>query len=323
MRSVLGVVAALGLVGCGDRADVFLDPPAAGEGFQLNVPEFDVPAGTEIQACYFFAVPGNAGDDVWVDHFKLAANTGTHHLNIFRVRTIVGLSGQPGDSVVSTNGMGPCFKSSNWADWPLVANTQDGGKTIDWSLPAGVGQRFAAGELLMLQIHFVNATTQVTPAGGRGAVNFYTMKTPAANEMGTIFATNQNIRICPGDVDKSFETHCKTPMTGATIIAANGHFHSRGVQFTMNVVDALGNDTLATPFYTSTTWDDPPMVRDLAVRIPDGGGVSWTCTFTADPSSCGNPNDSCCYTFGGTVETQEHCNAFVYYYPKVQDYSCF
>jgi hypothetical protein len=320
-----GLLATVLVVGCGGSGgnDVLLDPPAAGQGFQLNVPKFDVAMGDEVQSCYFFAVPGPAGSDVWVDHFKLAANVGTHHLNIFRVRTVIDLGGKPGDIVVSKNGMGPCFKSSNWADWPIVANTQDGGQTIDWQLPAGVGQRFTGGELLMLQIHFVNATTQTTPAGGRGAVNFYTLSAPPANEMGTIFATNQHIRICPGDSNVSFETHCKTPLSGATIFAANGHFHSRGTSFTMNVVDAMGTDTLPAPFYTSTTWNEPPMTRDLNIKIPDGGGVSWTCNYAADSSSCGNPMDSCCFTFGGKVETQEHCNAFVYYYPKVQDYSCF
>ena len=324
-RFTLGVGLAALVAGCGGPAasDVLLDPPPASEGFQLNVPKFDVAAGDEVQNCYFFAIPGAAGSDVWVNHFKLAANAGTHHVNIFRVKTIVNLSGKPGDVVESKNGMGQCFVSSNWADWPLVVNTQQGGSTVDWNLPDGVGQKFTAGELIMVQIHFVNATTQATPAGGRGAANFYTMPSPAPIEMGTIFATNQNIRVCPGDTDKTFETHCKTPLTGATIIAANGHFHSRGVEFTMNVVDAQGDDTLPAPFYTSTAWDEPPMARGLDIQIPDGGGVSWTCEFSADASSCGNPNDSCCYTFGGKVESQEHCNAFIYYYPKLQDYSCF
>ena len=120
----------------------------------------------------------------------------------------------------------------------------------------------------MVQIHYVNATTQKTPAGGRGDVNFYTTTSAPAMEMGTIFATNQNIRVCPGDNDKTFETHCRTPMAGATIIAANGHFHSRGVEFTMNVVDSQGNDMLPAPFYTSTSWDDPPMARGLGHPHP-------------------------------------------------------
>jgi hypothetical protein len=213
--------------------------------------------------------------------------------------------------------------SSNWADWPLVVNTQQGGDPVDWVLPDGVGQKFSPGDLLMMQIHFVNATTQQSPEGGAGAANFYYMKTPPQMEMGTIFATNQNIRVCPGDTDKTFETHCKTPMTGGTIIAANGHFHSRGVQFSMNVVDAMGDDMLPQPFYLSNVWNEPPMTRGLDVQVPAGGGVSWTCEFSADSTSCGNPDDSCCFTFGGKVETQEHCNAFIYYYPKIQDYSCF
>jgi hypothetical protein len=234
------------------------------------------------------------------------------------------LNGKPGDVVTSANGMGPCFVSSNWADWPLVVNNQDGGSVVDWKLPDGVGQKFQGGELLMVQIHFVNASTQSSPDGGQGAVNFYTAKSPPANELGTIFATNQHIRVCPGDTDKQFETHCsKLPLSGATIVAANGHFHSRGVKFTMNVTDSTGADMLAQPFYTSTVWDEPPMARDLTVKVPDGGNISWTCDFSADAGSCGNKDDSCCFTFGGKVESQEHCNAFIYYYPKIADYSCF
>jgi hypothetical protein len=51
--------------------------------------------------------------------------------------------------------------------------------------------------------------------------------------------------------------------------------------------------------------------------------VEWKCTYDAPAGSCGNPDDMCCFTFGGHVDTQEHCNAFVYYYPKVQDVNCF
>ncbi len=34
--------------------------------------------------------------------------------------------------------------------------------------------------------------------------------------------------------------------------------------------------------------------------------------------------NDCCYTFGPTVETSEHCNVFLYYYPKAEGpASCF
>ena len=61
------------------------------------------------------------------------------------------------------------------------------------------------------------------------------------------------------------------------------------------------------------------------------GGVSWSCTYQwapspacADGCSCIGNGMDCCYKFGGVVETSEHCNAFVYYYPKLDktDISC-
>ena len=97
--------------------------------------------------------------------------------------------------------------------------------------------------------------------------------------------------------------------------------NAAGVKFEIMPVDAMGNTSA--DFYVSTSWDDPPMTRGLNLALPAGTGVEWKCTYDVPAGSCGDPNDSCCYTFGGKVESQENCNAFVYYYPKIQDYSCF
>jgi hypothetical protein len=184
--------------------------------------------------------------------------------------------------------------------------------TIGWQLPDGVGAKFQGGDLIMLQTHYVNATTQKTPAKGKVLVNFNFPKATPQHELSTLFATNQNIRVCPGESDKSFTKTCQFPATGVHVIAANGHFHSRGTLFQIMPTDQQGN--VGDVFYTSTSWDDPPMTRDIDVVLPDNGGVQWKCTFDAPVGSCGNPADSCCFTFGGHVDTQEHCNAFVYYW---------
>ena len=70
------------------------------------------------------------------------------------------------------------------------------------------------------------------------------------------------------------------------------------------------------------------MVTDLDVALAPGGGVWWSCDYrwSEPPGGCAavdardpmKAND-CCYTFGPIVETSEHCNAFVYYYPKAPD----
>lgn len=300
-----------------------LPPPAQGEGFQLKTQAVRVDAGQENQDCYFFRVP--ASDDAYVNRIVMRQRPGTHHMNIFRVRTQLGLTGEDGTVVRGGNDVkNPCWVSANWADWPLVVNTQisePGKETTDFTLPDGVAHRFAPGELLMLQSHYVNATTQVTPDVGEVWVNFeYYPKAKVTAELGTLFATNQNIKICPGQ-SKFFEKTCRVP-SAVTVVAANGHFHSRGSLFQIFSWDEVAGK--GAKFYESTAWQDPPMTTGLSVGIPQNGGVVYRCEFKAPADSCGNPNDGCCFAFGPKVETSEHCNAFVYYYPKLAtDIPCF
>ncbi len=306
------------------------------EGFTYYVPPFDVPAGEELQDCYFFAVPDlNDGQDIWLDRFSIAQRTGSHHMNVFRVKTILALSGQPGDVVVG----GPCRDSVNWADWPLVVNSQDSSDdspVVDWKLPEGVAQRFAPGELLMLQTHYVNATRQVTPGGGEVKVSFY--KSAFANpiEMGTLFATQQNVRVCKSHPNPIYDGTCAFPSNGQAIhvAAANGHFHARGKKFDIYSWD--GRTSTLPPaddlWYESNRWDDPPMKIGMDEIIQPGGGIWWTCEYEwqepgegcdvvegRDPQKAGD----CCYVFGNSAESAEHCNVFVYYWPKIDDTNIF
>ena len=75
--------------------------------------------------------------------------------------------------------------------------------------------------------------------------------------------------------------------------------------------------------------------------MPAGGGVWYSCSYqwsapARRPIGCDGlePYDArhhatpaaqqdCCYTFGPIVDKNEHCNAFVYYYPKQDDVNCF
>jgi hypothetical protein len=94
-------------------------------------------------------------------------------------------------------------------------------------------------------------------------------------------------------------------------------------------------------FYQSQSWSEPPMAHSpsLEVTVPANGGVWYTCSYRwqQPPQSigCGTLNtfdqtkhmtpaaqQDCCYTFGPQVDENEHCNAFIYYYPKTQDLFC-
>lgn len=329
-----------------------LTPPDAGKGFQIATDDVAVPAGNEEQDCFFYKVSdvaAAAGLDptkpINLHRIQTAQRKGSHHMNVFRVKTIVGLDPTKG-SVKSTNGVGECFKSSNWADWPLVANSQVDG-LIDWTYPDGVVNKFEPDEWLMLQTHFVNASTQKTPTDyGKVRVNFWTVPDAEAKyQLGTLFATKQSIRVCQKNPHPTFDGSCQiNSKEPVHIIGANGHFHSRGKGFDMYAWDGTSTTTPATKdkFYESLDWADPPMLTSpkLDVTVQPGAGIWYSCSYDwvppSAPVTCDTLNQfdadhygtapavqDCCYTFGPIVEKNEHCNAFVYYWPKADDVNCF
>jgi hypothetical protein len=349
----------LHLCACGDEGtnpvfvdEAQLDAPPAGQGLQIETEAFEVPSGVEQQDCYFFRVSELAAANGLnfrapfnLHRVQIAQRDGSHHMNIFRVRTIKGLGPEGGRVQKAQNGQGECFKSPNWADWPLLANSQQNGN-MDWTFPDGVANVLQPDEWIMLQTHYVNAFSQKTPAAvGKVRVNFWTLPDEEVKaEMGTVFATKQSIRVCQSNPEPTFEGSCQlSSPSPVQIIGANAHFHSRGTRFDMFAWDG---QTLTTPpssdrFYRSEAWDDPPMFRspDLNRTIPAQGGIWYGCSFQwqapepsvgckgldeFDATKYSTPEDQldCCYTFGPIVEKNEHCNIFVYYYPKQDNVNC-
>lgn len=332
----------------GDDDDGFkpweLEELKPADGFSLRVPDFEVPSGHESQNCYFMRAPDlNAGQDYWVDRVLTALNPGSHHVTVFRVKTIVNLDPAKGTPVQLGSMQGtfieggddykanPCWDSANWADWPLVANSQhakvDDYKT-EWKLPDGVAMRFTPGEMLMLQTHYVNTSDQPTMYGARVGFNFYRYtKAQSPSELGTLFAFQTKIRICASNPTPTYSGQCKFPKP-VTIAAANGHFHKRGQTFMMSPWDGVSTTRPATQFYKSANWDEPPMETALNVPLKAGGGIWYDCGFTWKAPSyvtCDDINakdpmkaNDCCYTFGGITDIGEHCNLFIYYYPKLE-----
>ena len=98
--------------------EVVTDPaklaaPPQGQGFQFKTDEFPVPAGVEEQDCYFFkvrdlaAAAGMPADQPVQRHrIQMVQKVGSHHMNLFRVRTIVNLDPANGAIQRASNGMG-------------------------------------------------------------------------------------------------------------------------------------------------------------------------------------------------------------------------
>mgnify|MGYP001287878174 FL=1 len=349
-------VALLTLAGCPGDPDTRVPPdpstlqaPLKGQGFQFRTPLFQVAAGEEVQDCYFFKVGDLAkqgglpeNEPVNLHRIQMVQRAGSHHMNLFRVRTIKGLDPNAGPVSRGLNGQGECFKSPNWSDWPLIANTQTDGE-VDWTFPEGVANVFQPDEWIMLQTHYVNASSQKTPDDAEVAVNWYTIpKEKVVHQMGTLFATKQSIRVCKSNPTPEFSGTCqfKNMSQPVNIIGANGHFHGRGKSFEMFAWDgtSIAKPPESARFYKSESWDEPPMLRspELDLEVKPGSGVFFTCSYQWQPppdeiGGCKALDDAdvsaekdCCYTFGPIVEKNEHCNIFVYYWPQQAggDVSC-
>ena len=298
---------ATGTGGAGGAAADDLIAPPPGQGLQIATGLFAVPPGTEEQDCYFYKVSdlaaqaGLPAGPVNVHQVQIAQRAGSHHMNLFRVRTIHDLGPDGGAVQKGANGMGECFKSSNWADWPLLANSQAGGK-VDWTFPDGVANVLQPDEWVMMQTHFVNATTQTTPdAMGAVKVNLWTIAAADVKaELGTVFATKQSIRVCASNPKPTFDGTCQLNSPDpVTIIGANGHFHSRGREFDMYSWDGTtqARPDVAARFYQSKAWDEPPMTHspELQLTVPSMGGVWYTCSYQwQEPiPSLGNEQRGC------------------------------
>jgi hypothetical protein len=314
--SPLAVVAlwALATPGCGSGNDAptptpgsYLEPPD--HGVQLHIARFPVAKGGETQHCYYFKLPSDV--DIEVVRFQISFLAGSHHMNLFRTTTAV-----PDHDA-------ECFTKMDFASptnvggVDLIVGSQS--NAMDWKLPDGVAFKLKAHTQLVLQTHYVNASTQTTALdAGEVWVNLNTAPDPTkiTAHVGTMFANNMQIHIPPHQ-SASFTTSCGVDHD-VNVIAATGHFHSRGKTFEVNACANNLREADATPFFVSKAWQDPPFLTlKTPIKLSAGGGLQYTCDYQNDTDLD--------ITFGPHVESQEHCNLFAYFYPSEDDHAryCF
>jgi hypothetical protein len=277
------------------NGDVQLAPPPPGEGIQMEIQPFIVPQGTEIQRNYYMKFPSDV--DVDIQKMEFAFNPGSHHLNIFKSDS----EDLPEGSFTET------YDAVAWEKWYLVVDSQNG--SLGWKLPEGVAIHLNAHQQLNLQIHYVNVDAQRTRNGrGKVLVNWWFAKPGTVKStMGAMFAQNRTINLPP----HAFSTYTKTVKFpyDVTVLAMTGHFHSRGKEFIVNQWDGTNVNN---EVYRSLAWGDPPFkIYDQPFGIKAGEGLSYTTTYFNDTDKP--------IKFGAHVDTEEHSNLFVFFYPAPPD----
>lgn len=285
----------------GVECDVTLAPPE--DGFQLDIGPVEVERGTEVLRCFWRKVPMDAD----VTGIAVEYNDGSHHLDVFSV---------PFDM---PDGDFDCSDPTQWATWPsevargmptdapmpsIVVGFQN--RTVDWTLPDGVGFRLRQGQQLMIQSHYANVTDQVTPLRMLNLINFHASDGAQVELAETLFDEDFDLQI-PAKSAATFTRICEFPDT-VNLIGLFGHFHSRGTRHQVYAYDPATGAT-GDLLYTNTNWDDPPWVtsskwgRPMPVRA---------IRMVADYVN----NETREITWGPFVGENEHFETYAMFYPR-------
>ena len=171
------------------------------------------------------------------------------------------------------------------------------------NFPAKVAYTMPANQMVRVELHFVNTTSQPLPVSG--TVHLGEAKEGTITEHANLmFYGNVGIILAPQAMGTVGPTYHAVP-EGRKIFGLTGHQHKLGTGVTIELATgALGTGT---QLYKNIDWDDPPLTIFNPPIAPGAGqGLRFTCTY--------NNTTNTIVTFGENAD-QEMCFLWAYYYP--------
>ena len=155
----------------------------------------------------------------------------------------------------------------------------------------------------MLQLHYLNASD--APITAHIDLKAYALPAGTAYTQTDAFVTyNQDIKIPPGAVGKTFTGACTLP-AGAKFWTMSTHSHKQSVN--TSVSDG------AAAVFTSTDWEHPGAKNWMATPFYafTANKLTWQCTYNNTGDNAGREVDS-----GQSASTDEMCMATGYFFPS-------
>jgi hypothetical protein len=255
-----------------------------------------VKPGDEEQLCHRRRLP--RGQETEVNRISFKVKGGSHHVHLYRPYN--------GDVVYPPVS---CPFAVDFSKWELVAASQT--SLLDWRLPPGVAINFSARQPLLIQTHFVNAQALNVKGAARAKLKLFPMDPSTVRAHGgALFGQDRTVKVPPGastEISRCALTGDVSEGRRLTIMALTGHYHFRGVEFSVYRVHADGS--LGERVYLNEGYTDPKfeMFEDGALVLEPGEGLEWWCRYQNDTTET--------FNFGANTQRNEHCNVFGFYYP--------
>lgn len=278
MRTTIGIMTLLGaqaLAGCSSppEDDDALAPPAAGAGVQLEMTSTIEP-GQEIERCKLVVAPPE-GLAIHRDEVRFTA--GSHHVLLYKTPykelPTKNRRGLPVNAAeVHDCNDGP---AAEWDVDGLVAGSQSfEGDTLLGTLPEGVALMIEPGTVLVMNTHYLNASSEVLEADAR--INLHTVAPEhVETEAGMLFFYNPFIRV-PANGSASARMQCRIH-DDISVVRVQSHMHRRGVGFVANLVGA-GDATQE--IYTNTEWEQVAAKSfEPFLHVEAGQAIDFRCDY--------------------------------------------
>lgn len=292
--AVAVVLMGAGIWACGTEdgapADVLLAAPPEGAGLQLAMNETLAP-GEEATYCQAFVMPDDGRYEV--AKFEHRYSEGSHHMLVFRTDLTAD---------EATDMMQPYDCETINFTFPVAyaAQSAEG----EQAFPDGVALFFEPGEVLLVQSHYLNATTEQLDTEVR--VNLWKSASPAEIEAGTLFFYDWAIVVPPGE--STARMHCIIP-EDITLVFAMSHMHRRGVGYDSWLVDADAPRPEGS-LYATTAWEEvQPTQYEPGVEVRAGQAIDYECRYRNEEGRT--------IIEGPSAVDNEMCMFVGTYYPKL------
>jgi hypothetical protein len=275
-------------------------PDTTGETFKVTLGPIVVPPSGENTQCVEKRLTN--ADRKWIGKLHTRLTGVSHHLIVYKVAGSEERL-EPFDCVPFLDTLDPD------TGVPVMV-TQVHEETLD--LPFGVAFGVEAGQMVRLEMHFVNAGETDAMVGAE-AVFEVLPDEQFRQEAGFLFVGNIDIDLEPGKATTLGPTFFPIPdeLADVKIFGMTGHTHQWGTNVT---VDWLPHDEapeeMVRPVYhyEDWQWNEPPFARyEPALAMPADSGFRFTCEWW---------NGSDRRVRFGEDAGDEMCFFWSYYYPS-------
>jgi hypothetical protein len=293
------VLALLMTPACGEDGppadEQILPPPPDGQGVQLNM-SASIGPGVEGEWCKFVV---GSDDDLWIVGDEVRFTEGSHHFLLYET---------PYDDIptendfgvrVGTDGVFDCTggATDGWSVTRVIGGSQNGDGESIVHFPEGVAMHVRAGAVLMMNAHYINATTDTLRP--QVAINVLTRPGETIDTEGDVlFLYNPFIRVDAQGTGRA-RYRCLVH-DDITVVSLQSHMHARGVGYRAGIAGEA-------PVYENEHWENVP-VSTFPEGLPVAGGtwLDYTCDYENAESRV---------VYQGPRTTDEMCMLIGAYYP--------